>query len=284
MPVILTFGLKPEALLDSESRIDAFLEVPRQEHGQTLVEAVRSGIDGGGAVVAIVPTWFDEDGAMRLEMVRAALDTGRLAIHRSGLPPLAGAALASLASAVAPFVPSAGVLASILGQLESELHVITWLGSVAGLKTPSPTMAQHMASLTPGRAFGVSSWPEPVIHKLRGGATPTVPIPELTRPSQLVVAPRSGGDLGWVTGPVNAALGGLPIRQVEATPAGADWWGTGKLVEAVVHPVDVEQLAADLSATVEAWVCRWCRELVATTPCPLCGHRGRPARRSAAEG
>jgi hypothetical protein len=47
----------------------------------------------------------------------------------------------------------------------------------------------------------------------------------------------------------------------------------------VVVPVDIPELAADLLAEQERWVCRWCRELIARSPCPLCGHRGRPVRR-----
>lgn len=161
------------------------------------MEAVTAGIEANGAVIAIVPTWFAPEALMRLEMVRSILDTERLAIHPTALPPLAGAALASLASALGPHTPGPGVLASMLPELEAELHVITWLGSVSGLSTPSPTLAQHMASLTPGTAFGVSSFPEPSVHKLRGGA-PTVPLPEIARPSRLVVAPRQG-DARWIT-------------------------------------------------------------------------------------
>lgn len=276
--MVLAFGLKPERLVDSEGRIDAFVEAPRQEQVERLVEAVTSGLDAGGGVVAIVPTWFAAEGLMRLQMVQAMLDTDRLAVHRTALPPLAGAALASLTSALGRHVQGPGVLASLLPELEAELHVFTWLGSVSGLSTPSPSLAQHMASLSPGAAFGVSSWPQPSVHRLKGDAA-AVPIPQIQRPSRLAVAPRSG-DQAWIRGPVNAALGHLGVREVEPTPHGPTWWGTGKLVESVAYPVDVEELAAELQAALVPWVCRWCRELVARTPCPLCGHRGRPRRRA----
>jgi hypothetical protein len=170
------------------------------------------------------------------------------------------------------------VLASLLPELEAELHVVTWLGSVSGLSTPSPSLGQHVASLTPGTAFGVSSWPEPSVHKLRSGSA-TVPLPEIVRPSRLAIAAR-GGDADWIRGPVNSGLGSLPVREVDPTPQGPAWWGTSKLVESVAYPVDVERLMAELTGDLEPWVCRWCRELIATTPCPLCGHRGRPVRRA----
>ena len=278
-PTLLVLGLKPERLVDSEGRIDAFLEPPTQEQTETLVEAVRSGAEAGGHVLAIVPQWLKGDGLLRLQMVESALDDERLTIHETPLPPLAAAVLASLASAVAPHLPSRGVLVSLLPEFEAELHVFTWLGSVSGLSVPAPTIGQHMASLSPGSSFGVSSYPEPSVHKLgRDGAG--VPLPRIERPSRLAVSDH-GGNVDWVH-TVNAALGGLEVRTVEPTPNGPSWWGTGKLVESVAYPVDVPRLAGELAQAADPWTCRWCRELIARSPCPMCGHRGRPPRRRAA--
>ena len=278
-PTILVLGLKPERLVDSEGRIDAFLEPPTQEQTETLVEAVRSGAEAGGHVLAIVPQWLKGDGLLRLQMVESALDDERLTIHETPLPPLAAAVLASLASAVAPHLPSRGVLVSLLGELEAELHVFTWLGSVSGLSVPAPTIGQHMASLSPGSAFGVSSYPEPSVHKLgRDGAG--VPLPRIERPSRLAVSDHGGNVTRVHT--VNAALGGLEVRTVGPTPNGPAWWGTGKLVESDAYPVDVPRLAAELTQAADPWTCRWCRELIARSPCPMCGHRGRAPRRRAA--
>jgi len=276
-PVVLAFGLRPERLLDTEGRIDAFLEPPGQDQVGVLVEAISSGLQAGGHVIAIAPEWVGAEAAERLRMVRSMLDTHRIALHETALPPLAATVLASLASACGPFAPSAGVLASLLPELEAELHVVTWLGSVTGLSTPAPSFGQHVASLAPGSAFAVSSYPEPAVHRI-GGSRSAVPLPLLERPSRLVVAARDG-DVDWIAHTVNPALGGLESRQVEPTPGGQKWWGTGKLVEAVAFPVDVERLTTELSAALDPWVCRWCRELIARSPCPLCGHRGRPARR-----
>src|ERR687895_1766575 len=277
--VVLVFGFKPERLLDSEGRIDAFLEPPGQEQVGVLVEAVRSGLGDGGSVIAIVPEWIGPEAPERVAMVRSMLDTHRLALHVTPLPPLAATALASLASACAPLAPSTGVLASLLPELQAQLHVFTWLGSVAGLSNPAPSFGQHLASLAPGSAFGVSSFPEPAVHRLHGDG-PGVPVPQLERPSRLAVAPRADR-AGWILDEVNPALGGLEVRRVGPTAGGPGFWGTPKLVEAVAVPLDTRALVGELVARLEPWTCRWCRELVARSPCPLCGHRGRPARRRA---
>jgi hypothetical protein len=276
-PVVLAFGLKPERLLDHEGRIDCFLEPPGADQLDLLVKALRSGLEAGGALVAIVPEWFDPDGAMRLEMALSLVDSTRVAVHRSPLPPLAATVLASLASAAGPLAPSAGVLASLLGDLEARLQVVTWLGSVGGLSTPAPSVAQHLASMTPGSSFAVSSYPDLAVHRIHGGGTGDVPLPPVERPSRLAVSDH-GGDARFTTA-VAGALG-VEARAIPPTPGGPKWWGTSKLVEAVLYPVDVPRLVADVMAGRDAWPCRWCGELVARSPCPMCGHRGGPPRRA----
>ena len=76
------------------------------------------------------------------------------------------------------------------------------------------------------------------MHKLSSGE-PGVPLPEIARPSRMVLAPRNG-DASWAreTGST-CALGGLPVAAVEPTPNGPSWWGTSKVVESVVFPTDV---------------------------------------------
>jgi hypothetical protein len=276
-PVVLTFGLKPERLLDHEGRIDCFLEPPGPDQLDLLVKALRSGLEAGGALVAIVPEWFDPDGTMRLEMALSLVDSTRVALHRSPLPPLAGTVLASLASAAGPLAPSAGVLASLLGDLEARLQVVTWLGSVSGLTTPAPSVAQHLASMSPGSAFAVSSYPDLAVHRIHGGGIGGVPLPPVDPPARLAVSDH-GGDQRF-TAAVAQELG-VELRAVPPTPGGEKWWGTGKLVEAVLYPADVQRLVADLLAGRDTWPCRWCGELVARSPCPMCGHRGGPPRRA----
>ena len=267
---LIVFGLKPERLIGSEGRIDAVPEPPTAEQSGLLVDALQSGIEAGGAVIAIVPEWFGEDTLRRLEMARTLIDTDRVVIHVTRLPPLAATALASTASALGPRLPSAGLVASALAGLEEQLHQLTWLGSVTGLKHPAPSLGQHVSSLTPGSAFAVSSHPHPAVYRLPGQE---VPLAHLVRPSRLVIANRNG-DEKWLAETLQ-----LPVIQVEPTPQGPAYWGTTKLAEGVVVPADPDGLARELMQTVDSWACRWCGELIARSPCPMCGHRARPRRR-----
>ena len=113
-----------------------------------LVEAVRSGLQEGGSVIAITPEWIGRDAIARVAMVRSMLDTHRLALHETALPPLAATALASLASAAAPHAPSTGVLASLLPELEARaarLHLARQRHRAS--RRPAPSFGQHVASL-----------------------------------------------------------------------------------------------------------------------------------------
>jgi hypothetical protein len=281
-PVILTFGVRPEGLTDAEGRIDCFLEPPAADKLDVLVKALQSGLEDGGAVIVILPDWFDEAGTMRLEMALAVLDETRIAVHRTALPPLACTALASVASSIAPHMPSPGLVASVLPDLEAQLQVVTWLGSVGGLNTPQPTFGMSVTSFGPGTAFAVSSYPELAVHKIRQNGLDGIPLPPVERPSRLVVADHGSAKPDWMLEQVAGALG-VEVRQVEPIAAARKWWGTGKLVEGVLLPIDADRLGRQLMTGREGWSCRWCGAEVARSPCPMCGHRGGPGRRRAVQ-
>ena len=71
VPVILAFGLKPERFVGQEGRIDAVLEPPAAEKADLLVQALSSGIEASGYVIAVLPQWFPPEGALRLGMARS---------------------------------------------------------------------------------------------------------------------------------------------------------------------------------------------------------------------
>jgi diguanylate cyclase (GGDEF)-like protein len=54
VPVILAFGLKPERFVGQEGRIDAVLEPPAAAKADLLVQALSSGIEASGYVIAVL--------------------------------------------------------------------------------------------------------------------------------------------------------------------------------------------------------------------------------------
>ena len=277
MPAIVALGFEGDPLAGAASPT-SFPQPLRREDAPRLVETIGAAIETEGHAIALYPEWAREPTLQRLETVRSALSTGRLALYGTSLPPLAAGAFASLAGAVAQYIPSPGVLLSALPRLESELTVMAWLRGVRRLRTPRPGLGLRLASMWPGSGYLAHLGASPAVRRVRRrGEVPVERRPEL----RLVVASRDG-DLEWVRQALIPALGDPPVTEVEATKAGPGWWGTRRLVEIVGYPSDVPALAGRASLGVEGTICWWCDETVATDPCPFCGLDARLARSGAA--
>jgi hypothetical protein len=270
MTAIISIGFKTESFVSGEGTIPAFSHTPAPNDFERLVDTVRSTIRESGHVIAIYPEYAAEPLLARLETVRTALNTRRLAPYGTGLPPLAGAALVSLAAAVTPYIKAPGVLFGGLPDLESELVMLAWLGSVSKLDNPSPSIGQHVLSMWPTSAFAVKFWPEPTVKTLRKKDR-TLSLPTTFRPMMLATAPRDGADATWVEEVVLPGLGMPPARRFDPTPLGPQWWGTARLVEAVAYPVDVPVTARRITQSVSPFLCRWCGDAITTRHCPFCG-------------
>ena len=239
----------------------------------------RSGLQAGGHVIAIAPEWPGPAGRCGCRWRARCSTRHRIAVHETALPPLAATVLASLASALRRRTrpPPACSPRCCPSSRPSCTSSPGWAASPAS-STPAPSFGQHVASLSPGSAFGVSSYPEPSVHRLGGEPRRRPAAADRAAVAAGRRAARRRRRAGCATSSTPRSAGSR-CAQIEPTPGGPQWWGTGKLVEAVAYPVDVERLAAELTAALDPWICRWCRELIARSPCPLCGHRGRPPRR-----
>jgi len=270
MTAIISIGFKTEAFVSGGGTIPAFSDTPAPNDFERLIDTVRESIRESGHVIAIYPEYAAEPQLARLETVRTALNTSRLAPYATNLPPLAGAALTSLAAAVTPYIKAPGVLFAGLPHLEEELVVLAWLGSVSKLGKPSPSMGQHILSMWPTSSFAVSFWPEPTVKTLRKKDR-TLPLPTTFRPMMLATAARDGADATWVEEVILPGLGMPPTARFDPTPLGPRWWGTQRLVEAVAYPVDVPVIARRITQSLSPFLCRWCGDAIATRHCPFCG-------------
>jgi hypothetical protein len=236
---------------------------------QALVNLAAEKTADGGHLVVIHPAWRAEPTLGRIETVRASLDTVRLVAYGARLPPLAGAVLGALADALAPHLAPAGLLLAALPLLERQLLVVTWLRRVTGLTEPPPSLWQHLASWLPGTAFVASTWPEPCVRFIRRGEGPL----DLPRPRStvgLAVADHNG-DPEWVDRCLIPALGTPRRRDVAPSPFGPLWWGSNRLIETVVYPLGLGPTADALARSLQLQRCHWCREEIASSPCPFCG-------------
>lgn len=267
---IVTVGFKSEAFVPGQGPISSFVRQPERDDVERLVDAVLTITTSGAHVIAIYPRWDPEPALRRLETADAAVGGATIALYGTALPPLAGAVLAALASAAAAHVPAAGILHAGLPALEKELMVYAWLGSVAGLSSPAPNLAQHLMSLSPSTSFGVSVQPEPLIRRLTKSDR-SMPVPTTYRPMCLAVASRDATGGRWIEEVISPGLGSPPLKHVEATPRGPKWWGSSKLAEAVAYPIDVPVVARRISRNLTPTLCRWCGQAIASERCPFCG-------------
>ncbi|HEY1514943.1 MAG TPA: hypothetical protein VGF91_00910 [Solirubrobacteraceae bacterium] len=241
---------------------------PGREDMRDLFDAIGGPLRGGRSEIVIVGDWLPPETIERVRTIRSLLQTDRVAIHVTDLPPLAASVLAALTAALAPLAVSAGALAGAIDQIADELLVLAWAGSVAGLRHPDVSLLHHARSALPWSSFAIGLQPKSFVHPTSvGDELPLAPPPY---PIELLVAPEEDADLDWIVDVVAPALGGVGIRQIPPTLHGAQWWGTTKLAEMVGVPTSAEALAA---ATLPRSVapCLWCGEPIAAGPCPFCG-------------
>lgn len=229
-----------------------------------LTGALRHVLAKGDVVLVVTPERDDEIHE-RVLRVSAALDTARLVVHRSSLPPLGVAALIRALDELATTdgIPPT-LVASAVGRLEASVRTAAWLGSVTGLSRPAPTLWQHVRSWFPGSSF---------VATLDGtGSLRTVPrdhdrlpVPAVDDPAGWFGLIAVGQDLTAPTPRTDRP----PIQQVELPAQSASWWGTDQLVEVAVGPTGRQLL--EVLRQAGAATCDWCRATVSELPCALCG-------------
>ena len=237
-PVILAFGLKPERFVGQEGRIDAVLEPPAAEEADVLVQALASGIEAGGHVIAVLPQWFPPEGALRLAWrARCSTPTAspctRRRCRRS--PARCCARSPPASRRTCPSRRRARLAAARARGRAARLHVarVRVRPERAGAELrPAPRLArpqQRVRRLELARAVRAQAQRR---RARRAAAGDRPPVADGRRAAQR--RRRVGA-----SDTVNRALGGLPVAEVEADAQRPAWWGTSKVVESVVFPVDV---------------------------------------------
>jgi hypothetical protein len=279
---VIGLGCELDRLFSGQPPAVPIPGAPDRDDVRDLFEAIGAPARNGQAVIVIVGDWLPPETLERVHMVHSLLETDRVAVHVTDLPPLAASVQVALTAALSPLALSAGALAGAIDAIGDELPVLAWAGSVAGLRHPAVSLINHARSALPWRSFGIGLQPESFVRPTSATAE-DLPIgpPELA--VELLIAPGDDADLSWIVDVVAPALGNVPVRQIPPTLYGAEWWGTAKLVEAVGVPTSLEALAeAVLPETVAP--CPWCSEPIAAIPCPFCGGAAPPGSGRLAHG
>ncbi|MFC8951884.1 hypothetical protein [Streptomyces sp. NPDC057101] len=220
-----------------------------------------------GHVVVVCPTSAPAAVERRVHAVRSLLESDRIALVRTDLPPLGAAVLVRQLRQLAGCEFSAGVLASAARLLAHYIYAGAVLGSVSRLDRVPVSLGSHLKSWLPGAHFAVLAGPTPQITRVGNGETPLAG-PEFT--TELLLA-RGQLQTDWPTTTlvprwrIQGAALETPLP--ESSPG---WWGTGKLVEFAAYLPDLSVLY-QLVSSVRRETCHWCAMDLIGDRCGFCG-------------
>ncbi|MBB1246051.1 zinc ribbon domain-containing protein, partial [Streptomyces durbertensis] len=234
---------------------------------QTLDDALstmRMLLDQHGYVIALYSTAVDPAARQRLHTVRSVLESDRVALVRSDLPPLGLAVLVRQLRQLSTADLSPGVLAGAVRLLAHYVHAGALLGSVARLgRLPVPLRA-HARSWLPGGRFGVLAAPVPQLVRIGGEATLEGP----AYATRLTVATgQLNGD--WVTGELADQWRVASLEPASPPTESSRWWGTGRFVEFAAAIPDVSMLY-QIVCSVRRATCHWCGLELIGDRCVFC--------------
>ncbi|EXU90394.1 hypothetical protein [Streptomyces noursei] len=260
----------PDLALPATDRQTPAAVVLRAPHLAPLDEALAETsavLEHHGHLIVLYSTACPPEHVRRLHTLRSVLESDRIAILPSALPPLGVAVLARQLRQLSMCGFSPGVLACAARLLAHYVHAGALLGSVSGLDRVEVDLRSHMKSWLPGVHFAVLATPQPQLlhldrHSTQAGLRP----PGFA--TQLAVA-RGQLSADWVTSALAPAWQVQGVYEARLPGESARWWGTQKLIEFAAAIPD-PALLSRLVASVRREECGWCGQEVIGDRCAFC--------------
>ncbi|WP_225799412.1 hypothetical protein [Streptomyces sp. NK15101] len=227
-----------------------------------------------GHVVVVCPTAAPTAVEHRLHAVRALLESDRIALVKTDLPPLGAAVLVRQLRQLSGCDFSPGVLASAARLLAHYIYAGAVLGSVSRLDRVPVSLGSHLKGWLPGAHFAVLAGPTPQIVRLgsRSGSGSGAGGEALAGPefaTELLLA-RGQLQTDWPTTTLvpRWRIPG-PVHEAPLPASSPGWWGTGKLVEFAAYLPDLSVLY-QLVSSVRRETCHWCGMELIGDRCGFC--------------
>ncbi len=239
------------------------LRGPAEQSLDQALEDMQRLLEQHGHVIAVYPAGISAAHERRLHTVRAVLESDRIALLKSDLPPLGVAVLVRQLRQLSVCDFSAGVIASAARLLSHYVHAGALLHSVTRLDRVPVSLKSHAKSWVPGAQFGVLANPEPQLVRAGTG--------ELSGPrfaTHLLVA-RGQSPSEWVTGTLAPAWQVQAVHEAVLPDESPGWWGTPKMIEFAAYLPDIS-LIYQLVSSVRREVCTWCGNELIGDRCGLC--------------
>ncbi|MEU8621801.1 hypothetical protein [Streptomyces sp. NPDC048623] len=264
---------------DPQTPPAAVLPAPDTRPLDATLADVRRLLDQHGHLVVVCPDSVPPATARRLHSVRSLLESDRIAIVRTGLPPLGTAVLVRQLRQLSVCDFSPGVLAAAARLLAHYVYAGAVLGSVARLDHVPVGLTSHVKGWLPGAHFAVLAGPAPQLVRIGSGGTGSSGGSRSSGGSDALTGPEFTTDLVLARGqlatdwPTTVLAPGWRVRAVQeaALPESSPgWWGTGKLVEFAAYLPDLPVLH-QLVSSVRRETCHWCRMELIGDRCGFCG-------------
>ncbi|MFG2871554.1 hypothetical protein [Streptomyces sp. NPDC048338] len=250
---------------DQQTPDAVVLPAPETQPLASAVADLQLLLDRQGHVIVVCPSSVPTATARRLHAVRSLLESDRIALVKSDLPPLGVAVLARQLRQLSACDFSPGVVATAARLLAHYIYAGAVLGSVAKLDRVPVSLKAHVKGWMPGAQFAVLAGPVPQLIRIGPGAEPPAGPEFVTR---LVLA-RGQLQTDW---PAGSLVPHWQVQGVQEAPLPADsprWWGTGRLVEFAAYLPDIAILH-QLVSSVRRETCHWCRMELIGDRCGFC--------------
>ncbi|WP_308405486.1 hypothetical protein [Streptomyces tardus] len=241
------------------------LTPPDRQSLDDALSQIRVILDQHGYLVVLHTSAASRASVQRLYAIRSVLESDRIALVESELPPLALAVLVRQLRQLSTADLNPGVLAGAIRLLSYYIHAGAVLNSVSKLDNVPVPVSSHARSWLPGSQFAVLASPTPQLIKIGSG-------PEVLKgPDYTTCMTTAAGHFGsdWVSDTLAerwrvAALEPAPLPQESAR-----WWGSGKLIEFAAAIPDISMLY-QLVCSVQRALCHWCGLELIGDRCVFC--------------
>ncbi|MEO3754292.1 hypothetical protein [Streptomyces sp. B6B3] len=237
----------------------------QQEFADTLSE-IGTLVERHGHLIVLYPATTPRSHVQRLHAVRAMLESDRIALLPSALPPLGTAVLVRQLRQLSVCDFSAGVLGASARLLAHYIYAGALLGSAnrldrlpVALPQPAPNGARP-----PAGQCAVLAGPTPQLVQADGEGA-------LAGPQFSTALTYAPGSLGseWVSGRLARQWQVQAIHPVPLPQASTAWWGTPKVVEFAAAIPDVS-LLYQMVSSVRQEACHWCGLTLIGDRCAFC--------------
>ncbi|MCT2592016.1 hypothetical protein LHJ74_19270 [Streptomyces sp. N2-109] len=248
------------------------LKPPGEQPLEAALDEIHTLLEQHGYLIALYPDSLPTPFLHRLHTLRALLESDRIALLPTGLPPLATGVLVRQLRQLSLCDFSPGVLAAAARLLAHYIHAGAVLNSVAKLDRIPVSLTAHAKSWMPGAQFAVLAVPTPRLIRLGSGgesggsAGGGLPAPEYG--TRLTVAAGAVGS-DWVTQTLAQQWGAAEVQEAYLPDDSARWWGTAKLTEFAAAIPDASVLY-QLVASVRRDECHWCGLELIGDRCAFC--------------